>query len=310
MTNVSQDHHVIDLDNYSAIANQVSIQESWINTLNLTEDHRRILNTNRWLDDKLVNASLRILAKQFKDKFEGTGLQDVGIGICGNFNIETGEFIQVLHSNSNHWIVISTIGTNNSEVMIYDSLYITVLQDVRCQISSLICTPNRSIRLKIVDVVKQSGMNDCGLFAVAYVTTLSFGIDPGKLVFNQANMRKHLESCLENEHFTLFPVNRERRKIHIKAEINVPISCSCRMPEIRPMIECYTCREWYHVGACVSITCDKMKDRSFSWKCDRCSASGFHPGVCNAPGGAYISKNFFLGARKSRHTSIDLIQNG
>ena len=273
MTNVSQDHHVIDLDNYSAIANRVSIQESWINTLNLTEDHRRILNTNRWLDDKLVNASQRILAKQFKDKFEGTGLQDVGIGICGNFNIETGEFIQVLHSNSNHWIVISTIGTNNSEVMIYDSLYITVSQDVRCQISSLICTPNRSIRLKIVDVVKQSGMNDCGLFAVAYVTTLSFGIDPGKLVFNQANMRKHLESCLENEHFTLFPVNRERRKIHIKAEINVPIYCSCRMPEIRPMIECYTCREWYHVGACVSITCDKMKDRSFSWKCDRCSAS-------------------------------------
>ena len=37
---------------------------------------------------------------------------------------------------------------------------------------------------------------------------------------------------------------------------------------------------------------------------------GFHPGVWNAPGGAYISKNFFLGARKSRHTSIDLIQNG
>ena len=73
-------------------------------------------------------------------------------------------------------------------------------------------------------------------------------------------MRKHLENCLEKEQFTMFPTNRGRGQIQIKAEINMPIYCNCRMSEIKPMIECCLWREWYHVGACASITPNQMMD--------------------------------------------------
>ena len=65
-----------------------------------------MLLSNIWVDDKLINASQKILAKQFVNRFVGSGFQNRAVGLCGNFSIETGEFIQILHDRSNHWLTI------------------------------------------------------------------------------------------------------------------------------------------------------------------------------------------------------------
>ena len=151
---------------------------------------------------------------------------------------------------SDHWLAITTIGTSHPEVLVYDSLSSTVPEKVKLQISSLLCTRKRSVRLQFVDIVKQSGLNDCGVFAVAYATTLCLGKSPGKYTFDQTKMRKHLQRCLEKRHFTMFPITKERRYTgnKIKGEISIPVYCSCRMPAMNPMIECCSCHEWFHVG--------------------------------------------------------------
>ena len=44
------------------------------------QDHKHILLSCRCLDDKLVDASQKILAKQFENKFTGSGFQDAAVG--------------------------------------------------------------------------------------------------------------------------------------------------------------------------------------------------------------------------------------
>ena len=247
--------------------------KKWIKNYGLTRRHKKILDSStKWLDDDLINASQKILAKQFEYKFGGAGFQTTLNGLCGNYTVETEEFIQILHTGSDHWLVITTIGTKHPEVLVYDSLYATVGDHVKSQIASLLCTQDHAIQLKFVNVVKQAGGFDCGVFAIAYATTLCLGESPGKYSFHQAKMRSHLKQCLENEHFTMFPTIKERRHTgnNIISQVHVPVYCSCRMPAMNPMIRCHSCHEWFHVGPCVKVTPKQMKDRKFKWNCTAC----------------------------------------
>ena len=44
-------------------------------------------------------------------------------------------------------------------------------------------TQEPQISLELVDVQKQRGSSDCGVYAVAFATALSLGHDPGALNF-------------------------------------------------------------------------------------------------------------------------------
>ena len=54
-------------------------------------------------------------------------------------------------------------------------------------------------RIRVIKIQKQKGNKDCGLFAIAMVTAISFGNDPGKQNFYQDLMDAHLVDCLKNE---------------------------------------------------------------------------------------------------------------
>ena len=266
------DATVIKIDESNDHQNLCQENKYWLKQFSLLQDHKHILLSGKWLDDKLIDASQKTLAKQFEHKFVGSGFQEAAVGLCGNYKIETGEFVQILHSGSNNWLTISTVGTKHPEVIMYDSLYSTVTEYVKLQISSLLCSKEESIILKFVNLVKQSGPNDCGVFTIAYATALCLGKSPGKYLFNQKLFRKHLQTCLEQEHFTMFPIIKARRRGDIiTIERNILVFCYCRMPEINPMIQCPTCCGWFHVGPCVSVTEYQMKDKNFIWSCKRCS---------------------------------------
>ena len=81
------------------------------------------------------------------------------------------EFIQVLHHGHDHWLTISTIGAAKDEV-VFDSMYASVSTKVKHQIAALLATQSKTIKLTFVDVQKQSGGYDCGLFAPAFATAL------------------------------------------------------------------------------------------------------------------------------------------
>ena len=55
-------------------------------------------------------------------------------------------------------------------------------------------TKNKYFTVGIANVNKQSGDNDYGLFAAAYITSIAHGQDPSSIVYNQGLMREHLLS--------------------------------------------------------------------------------------------------------------------
>ena len=61
--------------------------------------------------------------------------------------------------------------------------------------------------LNFVDVHKQNGHNDCGIFNIAYAVALCMGMHPGTLMFEQDLMR-HLISCLQLFKFSTFPIKK------------------------------------------------------------------------------------------------------
>ena len=119
--------------------------------------------------------------------------------------------MQILHNGQGHWLLISTVGTKYAEVRVYDSIYQSVNIKVKEQIASLLYTQEKEIKLKFMNIQKQSGSNDCEIFAVANATLLALGKNPGKYLLNQRLMRSHLYECFVKGKLTIFPWIKERR---------------------------------------------------------------------------------------------------
>ena len=63
-----------------------------------------------------------------------------------------------------------------------------------------------------MNIQKQQGFKDCGLFAIANATSICYGDDPTALVYEQHGMRQHLLNCLEKEEMTTHDVSHSRKE--------------------------------------------------------------------------------------------------
>ena len=125
------------------------------------------------------------------------------------------------------------------------------------------------IEIKIIDVQRQKGTSDCGLFAVAFATALANGIQPERLEFEQDRMRKHLYRCFNQDALSMFPASRREPQATVQSTDIIEIYCTCRMPEMPPMVECSHCSEWYHTD-CVHVPKIALDDTSVEWFCCNC----------------------------------------
>lgn len=121
----------------------------------------------------------------------------------------------------------------------------------------------------------QSGSNDCGIFSIAYATTIAYGEDPQKYVYDQEKMRRHLYICFTKGILTPFPVKTNAGPVKSTAIESIDIHCYCRMPELKDiaMIECTNCKRWYHNVCCDNIPKECMDDSRVEWLCNFCAAS-------------------------------------
>ena len=113
--------------------------------------------------------------------------------------------VQVVHNRGDHWIVASTLQAPGGVVKVYDSMYDAVDEKTSKIISNLY---GQTWSLESVTIEKQNGSNDCGLFAIAIVTSLCFGHDPSTIKFDQTCMRPHLVHCFEKGALSLFPTTK------------------------------------------------------------------------------------------------------
>jgi hypothetical protein len=167
----------------------------------LTEDSRRNIIEGKWLTDIEVNGALCILRNQYPTVggFENTIIlsntipREMAI-YCNN--------IYIVHDSGNHW-VCARYTCKRRMFEIYDSLKkLSVSKNVMEQLKKL---GGPQSRFAIMNMQRQVGGDDCGLFAIAIAVDLAYGNDPSIIRYDQHAMRSHLVSCLNHLHFGIFP---------------------------------------------------------------------------------------------------------
>ena len=83
---------------------------SRIPNLNITQaDKETLTNSCAWLTDSIISAA-QVLIKRGNTLV--SGLQNVNLGLTDNFEIKTGEFIQILHTGQGHALACSVHNWN------------------------------------------------------------------------------------------------------------------------------------------------------------------------------------------------------
>ena len=219
---------VIDVD--SCYSNK-----SWVPELGLLwEDKEILLCDSSWLNDRHINAAQRLLKAANPNL---PGFQNPLFGQTLLYDIEPGEFVQILHDGGGHWLTVSTVGTTHPYINVFDSLYPFTSPSVKLQIASMLCTQQKEIITTFKDVQMQGGSSDCGVFAIAFATAITFGQDPGCNMFEQRLLRSHLIGCFEKMEILMFPILKKRRVGgRTKSTDSIAVYCICRLPSIPPRV--------------------------------------------------------------------------
>ena len=192
----------------------------WIQELTLFPSDRKSLINGRWLNDAVITAGQKLL----KDAYPHIGgLQPTILGMTLAFEVQRGEFLQVLHINDNHWITASNIGCPVATIDLFDSMQCTKLSfRPKAQIAALLFTDQPEITVCFQPVQLQQGTNDCGFFLLAFATSLCGGQTPTQITYIHHQVRDHLCHCLENK--TISPLLCQWRKKKVKqyvTDINI-----------------------------------------------------------------------------------------
>ena len=120
-----------------------------------------------------------------------------------------------------------------------------------------------------MDVQLQAGGSDCGLFALAFATSLCNGEKPEAVLYEQSSLRNHLFSGIMQQKLLPFP-NKRKRKPRQPIDQWIPVFRVCRLiDDGRKMIQCAHCREWFHVS-CVQVETKYIKNVGLDWNCNAC----------------------------------------
>ena len=166
----------------------------WIHLEDITliMAEKKAIETGEMLTDKHINLAQKMLKRQFPD-FNGLRLT-----LLQNkpHRFPTSNTIQIFHIKGNHWVCAAT-HKSGKQVLVCDSAYsswdkasLALLQaQFRCSMGCI----------KLVNgIQKQAGGTECGLFAIAFATTIAFHGDPAVTTYNQALMRSHLIHCFRD----------------------------------------------------------------------------------------------------------------
>ena len=152
---------VIDIEG-SDKAKVRTLCRPWIRVADysLTND-KKVIEEDKCLSDIHIGAAQALLRAQFSDI---KGLQSSLLQSSDLASNTSKGILQIVHTNNNHWIAISTIGCTLGTVKLYDSVYCTMLsKDTQKIIAQLFHSSLTSIHVKIMNTAKQNGTKDCGL---------------------------------------------------------------------------------------------------------------------------------------------------
>ncbi|KZS16142.1 Uncharacterized protein APZ42_018158 [Daphnia magna] len=233
---------------------------------------------NNWLDTGIVNLAMKILKLQHPHI---GGLYCSTLGGSLEFPGATGQqWLQIVHDGANHWLLIAKGFSLPEHVLVYDSSPgVNVRQHVLSCMASLLQTPKRTMTYIVKGCQKQGNSFDCGVFAIAFATSLANGQDPSEIMYDPAKLRDHLRTCIDTELLSPFPSTYCRPRNRGEKIQSTDVFCYCRRtdyasdckPASLEMVACdirgSNCVLWVH----------KMCDDTFpvesndsEWYCKNC----------------------------------------
>ena len=250
--------------------------------LKFSEEERETILEGQMISDESINLAQNLLHEQFPGI---DGFFDTTLALSNSFEIvkKWKPFIQILHTGSHHWVCVANMTPDrqeNNKCILYDSLNSgTFNSTVASYICALSYCKSKVLDVQIEQVQQQSNFVDCGLFAIAFATSLAFSENPGLVCYEEGVLRHHLVECLEKNYMEPFPKLPIAHSLRCrKKHSSIEVFCSCRMPYIseakddpnQDMVECENCFEWYHrvcenIPAKVFESCSRVK-----WFCSSC----------------------------------------
>ena len=121
--------------------------------------------------------------------------------------------MQVINISNTPWVCASNI-LSSPDVEVCDSLpHLSMeLRSLQSQIVTILNCKEKMFQINHIDVQRQQGESDCGLFAIAHATIICLGGDPHTAYYCQSDLRNHLEQCYKERKMTAFPRLYPRRK--------------------------------------------------------------------------------------------------
>ena len=168
-----------------------------------TEEPLEPITKNSLLTSGHINKCQEILKRQFPDL---GGLHCCTMGVTLDFPKATGDkWLQIVHDND-HWVLVAK--TEAGHVSIYDSLAQSCWRKrphtLSCA-SSLLQTSEKHLLYKVKSCQQQNNGFDCGVFVVAFATSIAHGVDPNTVIYDRRSLRSHLQKCLAADNLTPFP---------------------------------------------------------------------------------------------------------
>ena len=155
------------------------------------------------LTDKHMQFAQCMIKKQFPSVggLNSTLLQDKPPSLGSR----TANTIQIVHCKKRrHWITVSTKWCQGDHVAVYDSVFVRLDAETRTTIKKMFRL-KKTKDIIMMPMQKQYGSTDCGVFAIAVLTSLAHEEDPSKFKYNQTELRQHLLDCIINGRLVCFP---------------------------------------------------------------------------------------------------------
>ena len=177
-------------------------KKEWLRVggIKLTINDRDSITRGERLNDMVINVAQRLLKSQFP---KIKGLNSTLLQAKKTYNTFENNKVQIIHSRGDHWIVAATVGgEKGNQVKVYDSLYESIDDGTHKVISNIfgsLATPHS------IETPKQSGVDDCGLYAIANATSICHNQNPAVITFDQSLMRLHLTQCIDKKMIAPFP---------------------------------------------------------------------------------------------------------
>ena len=190
--------------------------------------------TNKsWLAIQHLNAAMGLLREQFPDIGALFNLQ-----YCESGSFPTPEspkWMQIIHNGAAHWLAVAKGFVDQESVMVFDSIGFDRGNElVKETIASLAHCQKDRLSVSIMHCQKQSNSYDCGVFVVAYLTSLAHGQNPVSVLYDKKKIRNHLKECLLAGRLELFPTISQKNTTSLRCLMyNYPIFCTCRRTNYR-----------------------------------------------------------------------------